>query len=122
MHNAHRMRRIAIATGITFSGLAVIGFAVFAVTYPCYKRAQVQIAAERGREAAKGITSYRQETRRCPTPEEVVAAGYVSPRALVDPWGTKITFQCSADGNVVVRSAGRDRLFDTSDDITGGES
>ncbi len=82
----------------------------------------MKIAAQRGKEAAKGITSYRHEQRRCPTPEEVVAAGYVSPRALVDPWGTSITFQCSPDGNVAVRSAGRDRLFNTTDDITEDES
>jgi hypothetical protein len=116
------MRRIALAIGITFSGLALVGFAVFAVTYPCYMRAKVKVAAQRGKETAKGITSYRHEKRRCPTPEEVVAAGYVSPLALVDPWGTTITFQCSTSGNVVVRSAGRDRQFNTTDDITEGES
>ena len=116
------MRRIALAIGITFSGFALICFAVFAIVYPCYKRAQVKIAAQRGKEAVQGITSYQIEKRRCPTPEEVVAAGYLSPAALVDPWGTKITFQCSADGSVVVRSAGRDRQFNTSDDITGGAS
>jgi hypothetical protein len=113
------MRRIALAIGVTLGGLALLGFAGF---LSCYKRAQVKIAAQRGKDAAKAVTSYRHDKRRCPTPEEVVAAGYVSPGSLVDPWGTQITFQCSASGNVVVRSAGRDRLFNTTDDITEGES
>ena len=50
-----------------------------------------------------------------------MADGSVGARDFVDPWGTSIVYSCSTedpDGDVTVRSAGPDRIFNTADDIT----
>jgi hypothetical protein len=90
--------------------------------YNSYRRAQLHIAATRVKESSRGATSYRGDRLRCPTTEDLLAGGYVSAGALTDPWGTAIAFHCSDAGEVIVRSAGPDRLFSTADDITEGRS
>jgi hypothetical protein len=64
------------------------------------------------------VRGYRLLEDRCPTRGTLVAGGFVDARALVDPWGTGIAFHCLPDDDVVVRSAGPDRVFHTADDIT----
>jgi hypothetical protein len=70
-------------------------------------------------QTAHGISNFLSVNDRCPTRDDL-AGRYVSAHLLVDPWGTSITFHCSSNGDVFVRSAGPDRLFHTDDDITNG--
>ena len=76
----------------------------------------------RVREIASGIATYQIDNERspCPTRDNLIDQKYVARGALVDPWGTSITFHCMPNGDVVVRSAGPDRLFHTDDDVTNG--
>ena len=67
---------------------------------------------------ANAVQSFRNTEQRCPTPDQLVSHNYVVAPTLVDPWGTSITISCTPGGDVVVRSAGPDRLLHTCDDIT----
>ena len=79
------------------------------------------LARGRIKEVATGIALYQVDNRRsCPTRDNLIDQKYVARGGLVDPWGTSITFHCMPNGDVVVRSAGADRLFHTDDDITNG--
>ena len=75
----------------------------------------------RVREVASGIATLPdRQCHSCPTRDNLIGQKYVARGGLVDPWGTSITFHCMPSGDVVVRSAGPDRLFHTDDDITNG--
>jgi len=53
----------------------------------------------------------------CPTPEEMQRDGVLSSRSKTeDPWGTPYRIVCETDSAIAI-SAGRDRTFDTSDDV-----
>ena len=53
----------------------------------------------------------------CPTPEEMQRDGVLSSRSKTeDPWGTPYRIVCEPDSAIAI-SAGRDRTFDTSDDV-----
>lgn len=67
------------------------------------------------RDVAGRVSYYRIEKGRCPTRKELLV--HVPPSELVDPWWTSVTFHCTGD-DIVVRSAGPDRVFHTADDIT----
>ena len=57
----------------------------------------------------------------CPTPEELKRDGLLSGRSKVeDPWGTPYRIQCEPDYAIAI-SAGRDGIFDTSDDVRSDE-
>jgi hypothetical protein len=100
----HGMRTIALAVGFVLTGGAVFVLA----KYGDFRRG----------EAKPGMTRPPGERPRCPTREDLVLGGYVDEAALVDPWGTSVAIHCTTDGGIVIRSAGRDRLFNTADDIT----
>jgi hypothetical protein len=53
----------------------------------------------------------------CPTPDEMQRDGFLSSRSnTVDLWGTPYRIVCAPDAAIAI-SAGRDRTFDTSDDV-----
>jgi len=53
----------------------------------------------------------------CPTPEEMQRDGVLSSRSKTeDPWGTPYRIVCAPDSAIAI-SAGRDKTFDTSDDV-----
>jgi general secretion pathway protein G len=53
----------------------------------------------------------------CPTPEEMRRDGVLNSRSRTeDPWGTPYRIVCAPDSAIAI-SAGRDRTFDTSDDV-----
>ena len=61
------------------------------------------------------IISHRSEE--CPTPEEMQRDGVLNSRSKTeDPWGTPYRIVCETDSAIAI-SAGRDRTFDTSDDV-----
>ncbi len=65
------------------------------------------------------IISHRSEE--CPTPEEMQRDGALSSRSKTeDPWGTQYRIVCEPDTAIAI-SAGRDKIFDTSDDISSSE-
>jgi Type II secretion system (T2SS), protein G len=63
---------------------------------------------------------YFLDDGRCPTtPTQIRENDFLTPRDLIDPWGTSIAYSCScSDVDFHVRSAGRDGIFNTTDDIT----
>ena len=107
----------AVVCGVAVTWAAA-GFG-YLLLYPpgCVIRARPGLL--RARETRQGISMFLIDHNRCPTRDDL-AGKYVSPRSLVDPWGTSITFHCDGD-DIVVRSAGPDRVFHTADDITEGE-
>ncbi len=57
----------------------------------------------------------------CPTPEEMQRDGVLSSRSKIeDPWGTPYRIVCAPDSAIAI-SAGRDKTFDTSDDLKSDE-
>ena len=91
---------------------------VVVATRPGYWAAQKRLSQQRVQELDQGLARYLLDTRRCPTtPADLVARGYASAVALKDAWKTPIALSCSDIGSFV-RSAGRDKVFDTADDIT----
>jgi len=61
------------------------------------------------------IITHRSEE--CPTPEDMKRDGVLSSRSKTeDPWGTPYRIVCEPDSAIAI-SAGRDRTFDTSDDV-----
>ncbi len=53
----------------------------------------------------------------CPTPEEMQRDGVLSNRSKTkDPWGNPYRIVCEPDSAIAI-SAGRDKTFDTSDDV-----
>jgi general secretion pathway protein G len=57
----------------------------------------------------------------CPAPEEMQRDGVLSSRSKTeDPWGTPYRIVCEPDSAIAI-SAGRDRTFDTGDDVKSDE-
>jgi len=53
----------------------------------------------------------------CPTPDGMQRGGFLSSRSNTeDPWGTPYRIQCEPDSAIAI-SAGRDRTFETGDDV-----
>ena len=107
----------AVVCGIAVTWAAA-GFG-YLMLYPpgCVLRAKPGVV--RVAQTRQGISTFLIDNNRCPTRDDL-AGQYVSPGSLVDPWGTSITFHCAGD-DIVVRSAGPDRVFHTADDVTEGE-
>jgi len=56
-------------------------------------------------------------SQECPSPEEMKRDGVLSSRSKTeDPWGTPYRIVCEPDSAIAI-SAGRDRTFDTGDDV-----
>jgi len=57
------------------------------------------------------------ESEECPTPEQMQRDGVLSSRSKIeDPWGTPYRIVCEPESAIAI-SAGRDKTFDTSDDV-----
>ena len=79
------------------------------------KQAKTNAAALAAAAEAFLITHRSEE---CPTPEEMQRDGVLSSRSRTgDPWGTPYRIVCETDSAIAI-SAGRDRTFDTGDDVT----
>ena len=110
----------AVLCGIALTwAAAAFGLALLAPRSDCHLRIpHLKTARYLTAETASAVQVFRIVENRCPTRDALVSSNYVDAKELIDPWGTSITFHCTADGDVVVRSAGPDRLFHTPDDIT----
>jgi hypothetical protein len=109
--------KIARALWVTalICGCLVLGLGV--ITVPQYWAAQTRVSQQRVQELDQGLAKYLLDHRRCPeAAADLVARGYVSRGALKDAWGNRIAVSCSAAG-AHAQSAGRDKIFDTRDDI-----
>ena len=112
------MRR-KIVTALWMSALivGVIVLLLGLVATPPFRTAQKRVSEGRVHDLDQGLAKFLLDTGHCPSAaSDLVAQGYVDRRALKDAWGTAIAYSCS-DGNARVRSAGRDKVFDTRDDI-----
>jgi hypothetical protein len=99
---------------------AAIGYQMFRPGI-CHGRSW-SLARGRIKEIATGIAIYQLDNGRssCPSGDDLTREKYVARGGLKDPWGTFIAFHCMPGGDIVVRSAGPDRLFHTNDDIMNG--
>jgi hypothetical protein len=118
-------RRVALVAALVLGVLVTWAVAAigFSAIYPgLHCGGPGRSSRGRVREIASGIATYQLDNGHspCPTRDDLIGQKYVARGALVDSWGTSITFHCMPDGDVVVRSAGADRLFHTDDDITNG--
>jgi type II secretory pathway pseudopilin PulG len=111
-------RRVPTAVWIAalIGGFMALGLYTFTAT--SFRAAQDRVSQQRVHELDQALARYQLDTRRCPTTvADLVTMGYVSAGALKDTWKTDIGLSCSPVGSFV-RSAGRDKVFDTADDIT----
>lgn len=110
------VRICAILCGIAVTlACATVGFARVWLT-GCRTGSKVGAAKARVRTIEQVLFEYRAVEFRWPTTADLVEKRYLSPRELVDPWGTIIVYRCSGDDPTVI-SAGPDRAFGTEDDI-----
>ena len=107
---------IAVTWAAAAFGLALLAPGSWDRRIPHMKAARYLTA-----ETASAVQVFRVVENRCPTRDALVSGNYVDARELIDPWGTSITFNCALSGDVVVRSAGPDRVFNTADDIRSDE-
>jgi hypothetical protein len=113
----------AVLCGIAVTwAAAAFGLALLTPHWGCHLRVpHLKTARYLTAETASAVQVFRIVENHCPTRDALVSRNYVDAKDLVDPWGTSITFQCTAGGDVVVRSAGPDRLFHTPDDVTNDD-
>jgi hypothetical protein len=112
-----RIRRAHLTVFIAANLGAIVALFILCVTLPCFRRAQTKVARDRVRAVDTALASYSVSRGRCPaTPADLIAHGRLPASALVDPWGTSIAYWCADRGSHVL-SAGRDRQFNTSDDV-----
>jgi hypothetical protein len=113
-------RVCAVLIGVAFTWLcAAIGLCALSALTTSRPRPRSKLAKMQVVEVAQAVTQYWLDHDKCPsTKSDLVAERYINARNnLKDPWGTAIEFSCS-DEKSVARSAGPDREFGTSDDIT----
>jgi hypothetical protein len=120
LHNqrASVLRKVPTAVWIAVLICGFMALGLYAFTTTSLRAAQRKVSQQRVQELDQGLAGYLLDTRRCPTTAaDLVARGYVNAVALNDAWKTPLALSCSDIGSFV-RSAGRDKVFDTADDIT----
>ena len=71
------------------------------------------------RYALEAYPQWAQHEHETSCPESIeTLSPIVGIERAVDPWGTPLEMYCGPAMRISVRSAGRDRKFDTNDDIT----
>ena len=112
------LRKVPTAVWIAVLICGFMALGLYTFTASSLTAAQRRVSQQRVQELDQGLARYLLDARRCPTTAaDLVASGYASPLALKDAWKTPIALSCSDMGSFV-RSAGRDKVFDTPDDIT----
>jgi len=88
-----------------------------AIHLPDIRAGQKDDATRAVGEISEGLLRYRCRGGGCPaTRDDLLARGHITRRALTDPWRNSIAYRCF-QGGAHVRSAGRDGIFNTRDDI-----
>jgi competence protein ComGC len=86
--------------------------------WPCTKTPNAPVGTDAAALAAAAeafIIAHRSEE--CPTPDDMQRGGFLSSRSKTeDPWGTPYQIVCEPDSAIAI-SAGRDRTFETGDDV-----
>jgi Type II secretion system (T2SS), protein G len=114
MRLAHRIP-MDFAAFLALSAVPMITFV--AIKLPNLLAAQNDATMWNVAEIRDGLERYRIDNGRCPTTrEDLLMIGHVTRCALTDPWGHSIAYRCS-DIGAHVRSAGRDGIFNTCDDV-----
>ena len=112
------LRKLPTAVWIAVLICGFMALGLYAFTTTSLTAAQRKVSQQRVQELDQGVARYLLDMRRCPTTAaDLVARGYVNAAALKDAWKTPLALSCSDIGSFV-RSAGRDKVFDTADDIT----
>jgi hypothetical protein len=111
------LKRIPTALWVAVACLGTLTLGLYAVLAPCYWAAQKKITRQRVEEIDKALLAYLTVEQRCPeTLNDLLERRAIQRHALKDAWGTPIEYRCSDRGTRVF-SAGRDKTFDTADDI-----
>ena len=70
------------------------------------------------KEISDALDSYQEESHGFPDSLESLVPRYLpSENELVDPWGTRMALRQDAGRNLILISAGQDRVFDSPDDV-----
>jgi hypothetical protein len=110
-------RRVHLTVFIAANLGAIVALFILCVTLPCYRRAQTKIARDYVRMVDVALANYRVTHDHCPaTTANLLAHAQLPARTLEDPWRTSIAYWCT-DRHTHVISAGRDRQFNTTDDV-----
>jgi general secretion pathway protein G len=90
---------------------------IWVCTFPPPARSDAAALSAAALAAAAEAFLVGHGSQECPTPEEMQRDGVLSSRSKTeDPWGTPYRIVCEPDSAIAI-SAGRDRTFDTSDDV-----
>jgi general secretion pathway protein G len=122
-----RLRRRALGRGVTLVEVLIVvaimaiiaGGAVF-VGWPEYRKAQVKTAITGASAVRAAAQTYVELDTNggdaCPTIQDLVNAKKLEKGKTDDPWGTPYKVEC-ADGEIHIRSFGRDKKENTGDDV-----
>jgi general secretion pathway protein G len=102
--------------------MAIIASMVTLVAFPELKRARVRTAALSGKAVRQAALLYREvdlegDRSRCPTVDELVAAGKLDKKTSADPWHSRYALGCEDEGDIRAVSPGGDRVIRTPDDV-----
>lgn len=124
-----RRARRAAARGVTLvevlivvAIMAIIAGSATLLVFPQLEKSRVDTAALSAGEVKKAADLYQNLNATgdaCPTIQDLTASKTLDPQKLDDPWGTPFKIGCE-DGEVVVRSLGKDRKENTPDDVLAG--
>ncbi|MEE9386283.1 MAG: type II secretion system protein GspG [Nannocystaceae bacterium] len=120
--NSRGMTLIEILVVLAIIGLMIGGISVMAGN--AFSGAQEDTARTEVLKLESLVEMYKvQKKGRCPKNlGDLKAAGIVK-RVNKDPWGTPYRFKCDGEhAGIEISSAGKDKEFDTTDDINAWQS
>lgn len=127
------VKEVALKAAAFAAGIAVLGGVMFLFTYLPKNFAVIQVprfqtlgqvkqytAQAQLHELAQGVTRYFLAQRKLPaTFDELLQAQFLaSKKALTDPWGREYLLNAEKNNVVIIRSAGKDGVPNTEDDLT----
>jgi hypothetical protein len=112
---------VAVLVLLLVAGVVVVS-AGASMAHGQLQQAQVKKAALDVETIRSATNVFYVSTARYPASmDELVEKQYLA-RALTDPWGHPYRLKLSADGKLLISSAGMDGAWDTPDDVGGPQS
>jgi len=82
-----------------------------------YLESKIKLTEVNLESLSRQVLSYATEGEGLPASLDALRRFHPTAGSLPDAWGTKIRYERLSDSSFRLRSAGPDRVFDTSDDI-----
>lgn len=111
-----------VEAGIVLTILAITTLGATWLVFPEFRKSHIIAAALSCKEIKQAARSHVErelkegKPEHCPTVQDLVNARKLETTKADDVWGMPYRISC-VDGDILVTSAGRDRAFDTPDDI-----